>query len=91
MVRDGEANNGPVPTAPSHDIYRAHPELVLLLRGEEYLRIKRLPNAAADATRFYHEHIQNLYRSGTTGSSFVDTGVLKDIQDWENGSRATPS
>lgn len=77
--------------APSHDIYRAHPELVLLLRGEEYLRIKRLPNAAADATRFYHEHIQNLYRSGTTGSSFVDTGVLKDIQDWENGSRATPS
>uniref|UniRef100_A0A0D3HTA2 Uncharacterized protein n=1 Tax=Oryza barthii TaxID=65489 RepID=A0A0D3HTA2_9ORYZ len=91
MVRDGEANNGPVPTAPSHDIYRAHPELVLLLRGEEYLRIKRLPNAAADATRFYHKHIQNLYRSGTTGSSFVDTGVLKDIQDWENGSRATPS
>uniref|UniRef100_A0A0E0RCQ8 Uncharacterized protein n=1 Tax=Oryza rufipogon TaxID=4529 RepID=A0A0E0RCQ8_ORYRU len=89
MVRNGEAINGPVPDAPPQDIYVAHPEIVILLMAEEYLRLMRSGNAAA-AMRYYHDKIEIIY-SGNTGSAFVNGGVLKEIQDWVNAKRDTPS
>uniref|UniRef100_A0A0E0MBL6 BED-type domain-containing protein n=1 Tax=Oryza punctata TaxID=4537 RepID=A0A0E0MBL6_ORYPU len=56
--------------APPRDIYVAHPEIVILLMAQEYLRLRRSGNAAA-AMRCYHDKVEAVY-SGDTASAFVN-------------------
>ncbi|KAL6603597.1 hypothetical protein ACP70R_043958 [Stipagrostis hirtigluma subsp. patula] len=72
MVRNGQAVAGAVDAQGIDplDISRAHPELVILLRGHAYWDRKRL-DGDARAGAYYRDRIELLYPNGT-GSAFVD-------------------
>lgn len=82
-VAEGKADNGAVEAgAPERDIYKAHPELVLWLRGQNYLDMQKQGCIRASEV-YYHNSIAALYPDGvSTGSSFADTIIesLKKIK-----------
>lgn len=81
MVFQGEAVNGAVEGAPGLDIYKAHPELVLWLRGQAYFDMWR--EGCTTASEAYHrDSIAALYPDGSsTGSIFADNNIMPSIRE----------
>ncbi|RLN08439.1 hypothetical protein C2845_PM11G27850 [Panicum miliaceum] len=80
MVSEGEAENGTVADAPLNNIYKAHPELVLQLRGQVFFDMLQ-EGHIAQAQLYYQGSIQALYPDGTdTGSLFVDKMLMRIIR-----------
>jgi pentatricopeptide repeat protein len=74
MVKRGEAVNGAVDGAQADppEIRRSHPELVILLRGQRYIDMKKR-GGDLDAQTYYHDFITAIYpQNASTGSSFAD-------------------
>lgn len=80
MVSEGEAESAAVADAPMNNIYRAHPELVLRLRGQIFFDMLQAGDAGG-AELYYVSFIQELYPDGTTtGSPFADKMLMKTIR-----------
>lgn len=74
MVLEGKAKNGAVSIeVDSRDITRAHPELVVLLRGQAYFNMRRQSDTGRTES-YYYNHIRSVYPDGSasTGNIFVD-------------------
>ncbi|KAL6599534.1 hypothetical protein ACP70R_045671 [Stipagrostis hirtigluma subsp. patula] len=91
MVQGGQALNCAVNTEENpSDIFRAHPELVLLLRGQSYFDIKRQGDALR-SNSYYQKYINAVYPDDTsTGSPFVDETLMATIRSLAK-TRKTPS
>lgn len=74
MVQEGKAINRAVDIeVDKYDIHRAHPELVILLRGHAYFSIRKQGDILR-AESYYRKHIRGVYPDGvSTGNPFVDT------------------
>lgn len=73
LVRRGEAINGAVEDteADPRDIRRCHPEVVILLRGQNYTELKGKDSCLANT--YYQDTINSVYPEDTsTGSYFAD-------------------
>ncbi|GJN13983.1 hypothetical protein PR202_gb00751 [Eleusine coracana subsp. coracana] len=73
MVRSGQAISGAVdnPQADPREIRRSHPELVILLRGQHYIKTKE--RDACQAENYYRDSITSTYaENASTGSCFAD-------------------
>ncbi|KAK3159770.1 hypothetical protein QOZ80_1BG0050880 [Eleusine coracana subsp. coracana] len=80
MVRNGQATNGAVQNneAPN-DIFRAHPELVLRLRGQ--ILFDMVQQGHIGLAQAYHQgQIAIFYPNDSTGSPFVDKSIMKSIR-----------
>lgn len=74
MVQEGKAADRAVNIeADERDIKRAHPELVILLRGHAFFKLMRQGDALR-AESYFLKHTIGVYPDGeTTGNDFVDT------------------
>lgn len=83
MVNQGEAVNGAVEGASEHDVYKAHPELVLWLRGQAYFDM--WGQGCTHPAKLYHQgSIANLYPDGhSTGSTVADKNIMPSIRKLE--------
>jgi hypothetical protein len=73
MVQEGKAINCAVDIeVDKRDINRAHPELVILLRGHAYFSIRKQGDTLR-AESYYRKHIRGVYPDVSTGNPFVDT------------------
>lgn len=81
MVGNGQAVNGAVENNEyPNDIFKAHPELVLRLRGQNYFEMLREGNTGA-AQAYYQGQIAAFYPNNSTGSPFVDRTLLRSIRE----------
>nr|CAB3501894.1 unnamed protein product [Digitaria exilis] len=80
MVQNGEAVATGVDTAQPKplDIKRAHPELVIMLRGRSFFDLMGKGDVVR-AAAYYDHHIKRTYPDDTAGNQFVDT-LLADLK-----------